>query len=205
MVDIATSTIVQQAFRFMGIGTLASLSDSDPKAVAANQMYEPAYTTILEKLDWSFASQLADLPEIADTAIATADSRLAHAYQLPGDLLVLREVVRKPKPAFRIDAGRVLRASVSGPLKIRYTRLIENELLTTATFRTTVALQLANFMAPQYVEVARKRQELKDDLTSAFSAAARTDAVSASPQGWRENTDDPSSDQGSSWIDEALS
>lgn len=181
-IAIATSTIAQQAFRFMEMRPPASFGDSSEQATSAVEQYDVALAMCLEAIDWSFASAIANLPPVADAEITAADSRYPFAYALPGDCLILREVLLAGA-AYRLDENH-LRCDAEGPLPVRYTRRVTNETRMPATFQTAVALQLAVLLAPRWVEVSSKIDRLEARLGDAIRRAARTDAGTASPMGW---------------------
>jgi len=194
-VAIATSTIAQQAFRFMGIGTLSSLGDTDPRVVAAAEQYTPSLKMTLEQVDWSFASTVASIPENSASSAIVADPRYAHTFALPEDLLILREVL-VDNVSYRADQD-LLRCTAPGPLKIRYTRLIDKEDRLPATFQTAVSAQLALLMAPEYVKTERAIGRINDALSTAIDRAARNDAVTASPKSYQQTS------SGGDWVSEA--
>ena len=176
-VAIAASTIVQQAFRFMELRSPSSFADDSDQANAATQQYDNALAVCLEAYDWSFASTIAALSETILTS--AADPRLPYTFALPDDCLVLREVLADGA-AYRADKG-ALRTDQAAPLTIRYTSTIVDETAMPATFRTAVALQLAVFLAPLFVEVQSKIDRLSQQLSEAMRMAARTDGRTASP------------------------
>lgn len=193
---IATSNIVQQAFRAMGIGTLSSLGDTDPRVLAAKELYDTAIEMMLEALDWSFASTVSQISQKAEGADIVADDRYPYAFTLPEALLVLREVT-DADVSYRLDADRLLRADTTGPLTIRYTAKVTNEARLPATFQTAVAYQLAALMAPEHVKTARQIEQIDQAVTRAFDRAARTDGRTASPKAYNQSFG------GGDWLAEA--
>lgn len=193
---IAASNIVQQAFRAMGIGTLSSLADTDPRVLAAAELYDSALDMTLEALDWSFASTLATISRKADSADILRDARYGYVYGLPANLLVLREVT-DPDVSYRVDAN-VMQADYAGPLTIRYTAKVQQENTLPRTFQTAVAYQLALMMAPEHVKTARALDQLSTAFDTAFDRAARTDGTTASPRNYNQ------SGGGGDWLAEAI-
>lgn len=176
---IAASTIAQQACRFMEKRPIGSFAEDHELPQAMAEQYPTALRMCLEAHDWGFARKLALLPEIAALpAGEIADDDLPHVYALPSDCAALR-LVLPAGTRYRRDEA-LLRADVGGGLKVRYTRVIDNEALLPATFRTYVALQLAVLLAPEYVTTRTKRADLKDDLASAEAAAKRAHFQDAS-------------------------
>ena len=180
---IATSLIAQTAFRLMGLRPISSYSDDSDEAVAAAEQYDHALNLCLEAVDWGFASIVASLPPVA-SAVAI-DPRLPYAFALPGDCLVLREVITEYAKYRRDNA--ILRADVEGPLVIRYTARVTNEALMPETFGSAVAHQLALVLAPTFVEVQGKIDQIASGLQMALRTAARTDARTSSSSDWRED------------------
>lgn len=179
-VAIATSTIVQQAFRQMALEPPSSLDDESEKGIAAQEAYDEALAVCLEVADWSFASAFAELSPVA-SPIAT-DPDLPYAFALPTGAQALRAVVAGAG-RWRLDR-QYLRADQPGPITIRYTERITNEQQMPATFRQAVALQLAVMLAPRWVEVQGRIARLEEQLQTALTMAARADARTASAMTW---------------------
>jgi len=177
-VPIATSTIAAQAFRLMELSPISSFADDSAQAQAAAEQYPIALTMCLEAADWSFASVLAKLPEASLPSGAAIDDDLTFAYQLPGDCVVLREVV-DPTVRWRRDRD-LLRADAAGPLAIRYTGQTSNEAALPATFQTAVAFQLAALLAPIWTGTQSKVSRLEQAGSVALRQAMRIDARQAS-------------------------
>lgn len=177
---IATSTIASQAFRFMELSPISSFADDSAQARAAAEQYDVALGMCLEACDWSFASVRADLPELAALpGGAAADADFPFSYALPGDCVVLREVV-DPLARWRRDRD-LLRADTSGPLTVRYTGQTPNEAGLPATFRTAVSYQLAALLAPLWMGTASKLATLEQSAAGMLRQAMRMDARQASP------------------------
>lgn len=176
--SIATSTIVQQAFRFLERTPPQSFDDESEEANAAAEQYPVALAHCLAAADWSFASTFAMLPEATVPSPAAVDPDLPYFYALPGDLIVIREV-GDGRTKFRKDREG-LRADLSGPLRLRYTARIDTEAATPAQFQTAVAAQLAVLLSPRFLTTASKIAELKNDALTYLKRAMRADARSAS-------------------------
>lgn len=175
---IATSTIAAQAFRAMEAGPISSFGDDTPQARAAAEQYPVAMMICLEAADWSFASVYAALPEINLTAPAVVDPDLPYSYALPGDCLLIREVI---DPAIRYRRDRdALRANAAGPLRLRYTTMIDDESKLPATFRSAVAFRLASLIAPQWLTVDTKLARLEARAETALKQAMAADRQQAS-------------------------
>ncbi|WP_010140406.1 hypothetical protein [Oceanicola sp. S124] len=179
---IATSTIAQQAFRFMELSPLSSFADDSPQAQAASEQYPEALRICLEEEDWSFARRLVSLPPIGVLpAGLAADPTLPVVYRLPGDLVRLNWVA--DEVSWRRDED-LLRTDTTGQLLIRYTRLIDNEKALPALFRTAVSYQLAILLAPLYVGSRTKRADLAAEGLAALERAVTHDNRSASARRW---------------------
>lgn len=184
---IATSTIVAQAFRLMEMGPISSFADDTPQARDANEQYPEAMRLCLEASDWSFASELAWLPEIAGLPANRIDPALPYTYNLPGSCVRLLEVGDETVKWRRDKA--VLRASAPGPIKIRFTEMVTDENRLPATFRVAVAYRLAAMLAPIWVGAQNKIDGLEDGALRAMAKAERMDARQASPQRYDNGTD----------------
>ena len=190
-IAIAASTIVQQAFRLMGLRPPASFGDESEQAVSAAEAYDQALAVCLEVTDWSFASVIASLPLVASDVHIDPD--LPHAFVLPADTLMLRAVIAGAT-RWRSDRSH-LRTDSRGPVTIRYTARITNELALPGTFQYAVALQLAVMLAPRWVEVQSRQDRLEGQLREALTMASRQDARTASPLYWGDGMGD--------WVSEA--
>ena len=177
---IATSTIVAQAFRLMELGPISSFADDTPQARDAAEQYPEAMRICLEASDWSFASELAMLPEVVDLPASRVDPQLPYTYALPGSCVRLLEV-GDGKIDWRADKT-FLRADAPGPMRIRYTEMVSDENRLPATFRAAVAYRLAAILAPTWVGAQNKAAALEDGAMSVLAKAERVDARQASPQ-----------------------
>lgn len=174
--------IVAQAFRYMQLAPPSSFEDDSDKARDAQQMYPVAVRAVLEAGDWSFASRIAQLPQLAALPdLMAADDDLPWSYQVPGDFVAMRQV-EDGEVRWRIDEQRLLRADEPAPLKIRYTRYIDNLDNCPASFRVAVAARLACFLAPVYVEASAAIERLEQLAAQLEKQALRADAGSASAQ-----------------------
>jgi hypothetical protein len=175
MTDIATSGIVQQAFRLMEMSPPSSLGDGSEAAQAAAEQYPVALEIGLEHCDWSFASKPADLAAVDE---ASGDPNLPNVYARPTDLLHIREVW--PQDAnWRIDADRI-RSDCAAPFHVRYTARVSDEDRMPAIFRTAVAYQLASLLAPRWTTSINRAGELGKAAAVWLRRAARADGRSAS-------------------------
>lgn len=177
MSSAPTSEILAQAFRALELAPISGFGSDAQEVIAAEAQYEVARHMVIEACDWSWASVLADLPEISE---AVQDADLPYAYQLPAACLLIRNVV-PAYAAWRID-GRILRSDQTAPLRVRYSADITNENLIPATARTAIALQLAVLLAPKWLPTASKMQMLKAELQDAMARAMRNDRAQASVQ-----------------------
>lgn len=175
MIPIAASSIAAQAFREMEVAPIGSFADDSPQAQAAREQYPLALRLCLEAEDWSFARRVAQLPPAAATD--ATDPELQYLFDLPSDCIRLR-LVSPETVCWRID-GRTIRADTAGPLQVRYTGEITNEVLLPATFQTAVALALAVRLAPQWVSSRSKRVDLRTDFADAIDAAKLADRHTA--------------------------
>lgn len=173
-VDIATSTIVAQAFDFMEKAEISSFGDDSSEAAKAAQVYPKARDMVLEHYDWSDARAFASLPV---SSAPTQDPDLPVAYVLPSDCLTLRRVIATG--AWRKD-GKILRAEQDGGLSVIYTRRIEIEAELPAFLQTAIASQMAVLLSPKFVGSRTKRADLRVELNDLLAAAKRHDSHSAS-------------------------
>ena len=176
------SMIVAQAFRYMKLAPPSSFEDDSDKARDAEQMYPLAVGTVLEAGDWSFASRAARLPQLASLpALVAADDDLPWSYKVPGDFVAMRQV-EDGETAWRIDEDGLLRADAPGPLRVRYTRMLDNLDARPSNFRLAVAARLATYLAPTYLDAAAATEQLESLAETLAKKALRADARSASEQ-----------------------
>jgi hypothetical protein len=176
---IAASTIAQQAFRYMEASPLSSFGDDSAEANAARQQYPIILAQALRRADWSFASRLFSLPEAAAEVV---DEALAYSYQLPSEILALRDV-RPQLTAWRVD-GRLLRADEPGPLTVRATVLVAKETDLPGEFQDYVSLLLGAALSPQFASSANRAAILRDAAESRGREVLRADRAQASTLRW---------------------
>jgi hypothetical protein len=179
-VIFATSTIIAQAFGMLELSPPSSFGDDSPQARDAMLHYPSALDMCLDWTDWSFASRMASLPAVALPDNVPADPDLPHTYSLPGDCVTFREV-KVAGARYRLDET-VLRCDQPAPLLVRYTRRLEKEASLPATFRASVALQLAVLLSPTWLGVDAKRARLLQQLDETQRRASKGDARTASPE-----------------------
>lgn len=178
---IAASTIVQQAFRVLELAAPSSFGDESPQAAAASEQYPEALRMCLEHADWSFASDLADLPPAEPGTDVVTDPELPNTFVLPATFVALRQMYVDGN--WRLDR-RFLRTDMTGPLKIRFTAMITDETQLPAWFRLAVALRLATLLSPQWLGDVAKRDRIAQDAEISLRQALRFDARNASPKRW---------------------
>lgn len=179
MPPITASSIAEQAFRLMELGPLSSFGDDSPEARDAADLYPTALRAALEAADWSFASRQVQLPEVVLDQGHAAELEMPHAYALPGDCVVLRDVMTGLRGRWRLDR-RFLRASVPGPLPVRFTALVEGEDEMPATFRLALSYSLAVLLGPRWLTTHTKLDRLQRTAEEVMRRAMRTDARMAS-------------------------
>lgn len=198
MAAYVASMIVAQAFRYLQLAPPSSFEDDSDKARDAEQMFPVALRTVLEGVDWSFASRFATLPELAALpGQVIADPEYPYSYKLPGDCITIRRVGNGC--AWRTDEDGLLRAREPGPLPIRYTKLISNIDDKPASFRVAIAARLATYLAPIYLEASTSVQALEQQALNLQAIAQHADARSASEQRYDGRDTDRT---GGYWADE---
>lgn len=175
---IATSTVVAQTFLYLELQAISSFDDASPQAADAAAQYPVALDRCLEVCDWSFASRLAELPQKTPGAGVVTDPDMPYLFELPGDLIMLRDV-GDLRTRWRRDLDGI-RADDPGPLRLRYTARVTNEAALPALFRDAVALALAVQMGPRWLSTANKQAELEARADKVLKQAMRADGRSAS-------------------------
>lgn len=175
--SMAIATIGAAAFQAMELAPFSSFADDTPQAQDAAAQYPVARRMCLEACDWSFASTIVILPQIASLTLPI-DPALPASFSLTGDCVIFRHPLDLDI-RWRLD-GRTLRADAIGPLPVRYTRDIDNENIMPATFQTALALRLAAMLSPRWVGADSKTQALESRAEIALKSAMKLDARSAS-------------------------
>lgn len=181
-----TAAIVRQAFLLMEQAPPSSLADDSPQGNDAAAVFEDALGICLEAGDWSFASVRRALPEVELPTEIAPDPDLIHAYALPGDCLVLREVsngLHGPRIRWRRDMG-FLHADCRAPLPVRYTARPAELLVLPATFRHAVAHQMALMLGARWLTTNTKMDRIGRNFEAAMARALRTDARQADAAPW---------------------
>lgn len=184
-IDVTTSGIATQAFRFCRLPPPAAYPDQSEQRQAAAQALPDALEACLGAADWSFASTLVHLPQSVLPAGVIDDGRLPVVYRLPGNLLVLREV----KPAgtvWRIDRD-VLRANGTAPLTIRYTARMTREDRMPATFHLAVSLHMAVLIGARFSGDDLRANNIADHARLTLKDAMRQNARTAAAASWRQD------------------
>jgi len=188
--SFATSIIVSQAFRYLELSPPSSFGDDSEKARDTVEMFPIAMRSCLAASDWSFASNLVNLPPRNELPTGAADEqRLPYIFSLPGDFITMQDV-GDGDVKFRIDAGNLLRADDPGPLRIRYTRLVTDEAILPADFQDAVALRLACYLGNRDIGTTSKLDRLEQLANMRLQLAERRDARSASSQRYDGREDD---------------
>ena len=121
--------------------------------------------------DWNFAAARASLPALAEAPAFG----FAHAYQLPGDCLFVREVEGDDACAWTVERGRLL-TDLGAPLNVTYTRAETNPASFDALFTETLAARIAADVAVSLTESTGKAQALWQVYQSKLAEARRRDA-----------------------------
>lgn len=181
--SIATSTIVAQAFAELGRPYPASLSEDTDEGQDAARAYAQARDEAIQMTDWSWCAVRVDLPSVTAGlgGVPVADPDLAYLYALPTDCLALRHVAGTA-PRWIVE-GVWLRSDAPAPLRIRYSRRIENEEQIPPAAKTVIALRMAQLMLPRWGSKDDRRR-IDEAFEIALALARRADARTASVQSW---------------------
>lgn len=176
-VNLATSTIIDQALRYMQLAPIARHDPASELLPALVDAFDTSIDECLAACDWSFASVLAFLP--AADAPVTAEPDMDTLAMLPGDLIELREL--RPRGArWRVDGARLLRTDAPAPVLIRYTARVTWEPALPAAFRTAVALHIALRLGARWAGGNVRPDDLAEAALTTLKQAMRDDAVQAS-------------------------
>lgn len=188
-VSISSSAIVAQAFRFMEVSSIAGFGDGSDEATMAAEAYPDALRTCLEWSDWSFASRFESLPQAVLPVVGGADPDFPYFFHLPDGLVRIHELRDSlGDVAWRRD-GEGIRADASGPLYVRYTRMIDSERDLPATFKTAVALVMAGLLAPRFGLTNTKLDRMEQMARGRLMTAAAQDGGQASAERYDDQVD----------------
>jgi hypothetical protein len=178
-VDLATSSIIAQALRYMRLPPVARFDASAEVLVALPEAVASAMDDCLAVADWSFASVLVQLPGAALPNGDMPDDGMPYAYQPPGDMIALRQIM--PSCArYRMDKG-LLRSDQPAPLTLRYTARVTIEAALPATFRDAVSLHIAARLGARWAGSTVASDDLTGQAAARLLQARRDDARQASP------------------------
>jgi hypothetical protein len=181
--NIATSNIVALAFGELRVERPAGFSDGTRLGQETAVFYAQARDEVLEQTDWPWASWQADLPAVVagSGGRPTFDPALPYLFAIPPNCLALR-AVGDSFTRWQVE-GVWLRSNAPAPLRVRYTRRIENEEQIPASARSVMALRLARLLLPSWGDTEDRRR-VDDAFEAALATARRAAARTASVQTW---------------------
>jgi hypothetical protein len=155
---------------------IAALSDNRAAARWMNRNYTPVRNKIFNVQKWKFATERAELAEDATTPAF----EWGHRHKKPNDcfrVLPLRVDGRLNGRMIPHEVeGDYILSNVSGPLKIRYIKLIDNEAAWPAHFVEAVVTRLASDVAHFLSGKQAMFESLEQKHKEALQLAATIDA-----------------------------
>jgi hypothetical protein len=184
--NLSTSNIVALAFNDLRLARVAGLSEDTDLGADVALAYRQARDEVGTLTDWSWSSWQADLPAVAPAVdgAPVADATLPMLFHVPPDSLALR-AVGDATTRWQLE-GVWLRADAPAPLRVRYSRRIENEEQIPAPAKAVIALRIAQMLLPRWGNTEDRRR-VDDAFEVALTLARRTDARAASVQSWLPN------------------
>ncbi|MEQ1866567.1 MAG: hypothetical protein ABL996_18170 [Micropepsaceae bacterium] len=172
LTDPSEVSICNLALQDLGRGLAITALDENSQAARACRLRYPfARDACLRAYNWNFAAARASLPALAEAPAFG----FAHAYQLPGDCLFVREVAGDDACAWTVERGRLL-TDLGAPLNVTYTRAETNPASFDALFTETLAARIAADVAVSLTESTGKAQALWQVYQSKLAEARRRDA-----------------------------
>lgn len=148
-------------------------SSTDSIAVVMNDQYDHALRFLLEEHRWNFAGKRATLTELGTTPAFGWD----HQYQLPGDLLRLKEVngedIEGSSRSFEIEGNALL--TNDDDVDITYTGRVTDTNLFSPSFSDALATKLAALTCARITGDAQLALALEKQYEVALSKAILND------------------------------
>jgi hypothetical protein len=182
-VDIANRALLK-----LGAGTILSLDDDDPKAVALKISYPLVRDAELRRRRWKFSLSRRSLPA-SNTA---PEFGFARAFPLPGECLRVIQVGEYDlgpnlsdyrtgsSELFSIE-GRQILTNLPAPLKVRLIEQVTDTALYDACFVETLASRLAYETCERITQDAQKKRDALLDYRVSIREARRADALETAP------------------------
>ena len=167
--------ICNRALQKLGASRITSITEDTKNARACNAAYEICRDSELEKHEWSFAIERA---ELAADATPPAWGR-ANSFQLPSDFIRLAhdypEDTNNAKD-WQIEGQKII-SDDSDPIYIRYVRRVTDPNVFSSLFQEALACRLALELCEELTQSNSKKEGISSDYTQAIREAKRSNAI----------------------------
>ncbi|MGD1830997.1 MAG: hypothetical protein ACPKM1_15660 [Spirochaetaceae bacterium] len=172
--------IGNMAIGFCGGNSIMSFEDGTTESDLCKINYEPARDYCLEMRDWTFASERRRLTPLADAPV----SEFSHAFQLPSDCFVLRQVSdnqdMKSSIEYQVDGNRIL--CDAGIVYVRYTVQVTNTSLFSPSFALAVATKLAELISVALTASPAMKQAYEQGSERLLEDSGAIDGMQGTPK-----------------------
>lgn len=182
--------IAKRALIKLGAGTITSLTDDGPKAVALNESFAPVRDAELRRRRWKFSIARASLPALS----ATPAFGYSYAYQVPDGFLRLLQVgdydlgaplndefAAAPTALYSLE-GRQILTNLTAPLKVRYIQQVADVSQWDAAFQEAIASRLAYECCYRITQSTEREDRCLRDYKMALQEAVRANALESAAE-----------------------
>lgn len=190
MTAISNVAIANRALSKLGVNRITSFADDSKPARAIAACFDIVRDAELRRRKWKFSLARNELAALADEPAFG----YAYQYQLPSDCLRVWSVgevapgavigeyhTSLDAPEWQIE-GRVILTDYGAPVKIRYTRRVEDPAQFDAAFVEALASRLAMECADELTGMVSRYEKASGDYRLAISEAVRANAIESAPE-----------------------
>lgn len=171
---MATSAveIVNSALIKAGSDRITSLSDSNERAVVANEQYSKIRDRVLRSHPWKFAIANTTLAKDAtyDPGGASADAGYDYRYLMTSDMLRVILINNEPDTDWQSEGGYIYTNETS-PLTVKYIKQVTDTTLFDSSFEECLSLLLARDLAYRLNQSLSLVQSLDKQYKEALAEA----------------------------------
>lgn len=173
MAATTVEEICNAALGRLGVETISSINDANPRARLCKILYDKRRDALLRMHPWNFASKRASLT-VDSTAPAFGYAR---RFPVPTDCLHVREI--NTPYNWEVEGTWILTDDTE--CMIRYTKEVTAVTDFDVCFTEVLAIDLAHEMCMPLTGSATRKESLKDDLKKALQECRSLNAFEKSP------------------------
>lgn len=176
--------ICNLALSYLGLSSIASMTEASAEAVQCNLHYENARDFALRDYTWNFATKRVTL---AESATITPPDEWGYAYSVPSDCLWARKVVTGPAmPAAEfvietVGTAKVIYTSEQDAI-LQYTARVSETTLFDPMFVEALAWKLAALISMPLTRDKSLMQMAMNMYVNTLAQAQRADANEGLPE-----------------------